>query len=257
MKSRICLGCCHGILQPNAGDWNCDLFCSGDCAALNWAQNYNVPAAFTKTIESKIPNQKGVARALSWAKSLVDFKAKHQFGLVCHGRTSGNGKTRTGTLAQMQLIGHGHEFGWAWMGSEKEERLMSEDWSGCGQWLSAMSFKTKHLKVCRKSEERAKWFESLCYCDVLLLDDIDKISASEGLLETLFGVLDYRLHSEKVTIMTTNLVGEELAGEWTVGAGSKTDDRYGKALVRRIREECLCLNFDIAIGKPNVIPMSA
>ena len=115
-----------------------------------------------------------------------------------------------------------------------------------GLWLNVGRFRERYMRVMKLAEEKADWIWELSNTDMLFLDDLDKLKPSEGLLELVFAVLDDRLSNNKTTILTTNLDGEELAQRW--------GDEVGPYLVRRLRDFCLCINFD-ADGSRGIVPV--
>ena len=231
-----CTRCRRGFEGDNDLD-NFDnvMFCSGECSFTDWTMVSKVPIAYLRTDPARIPNQAGLKLALTWADQ------RDGTGLVIHGEGCGTGKTRTATLAY-------REFGIrSWYGREDHDSYLDDNGNHLGFWRSASDLKAEYLAVCRKSEERAAWFKRICDARILLLDDVDKISASDGMMETLFGILDTRLHNNSATIVTTNKTGDELI--------EKFGDEFGPPIVRRLRDLCLCLNFDAKESSALIIPM--
>jgi DNA replication protein DnaC len=89
----------------------------------------------------------------------------------------------------------------------------------------------------RDAESKAEWQSDLSRVSILFIDDVDKLKPSEGLMELVFAVLDDRLSFGRPTILTTNLTGNSLAERW--------GEEVGPYLVRRIRDFCLTVDFDV------------
>lgn len=164
---------------------------------------------------------------------------KHLPGLLSFGQKSGTGKTRVALLAAVKRV--------RWHG-EQEEAEDNAKGTYAGFWFSVGKFAQRYLELARDPGEKAKWLKQLMEVDVLVLDDIDKIRPTEGMLELLYSVLDHRLGQDcEATILTTNLVGVELSERWGT--------EYGPYLVRRIRERCLCIDFDKEALPQNILDL--
>ena len=79
------------------------------------------------------------------------------------------------------------------------------------------------------------WIEKLAETDILFFDDLGKGRFTERVEAELFGLIELRLANLRPVIVTTNFVGDGLAGKLT-------DDRGGP-LVRRLREFCEGITF--------------
>jgi DNA replication protein DnaC len=150
------------------------------------------------------------------------------FGLLCHGTISGTGKTRVATQAAGILAG-------CWFMCDEAGNEKFDD-NPAGIWINFHRFRCEYGEIMRDAEARSRYQRELADCNVLMLDDIDKLKPSEGLVELIFGVLDERFSNGNDTIMTTNSCGAALAERW---------GEHGPYLVRRIRDFCVCVDFDL------------
>ena len=88
--------------------------------------------------------------------------------------------------------------------------------------------------------EVARFVELCRICDVFLLDDLGqtKFITQDGqstqISEFLFEALEYRVSNGYPTIVTTQLVGRDIAARW---------GDYGKSFARRLREKFNCIPF--------------
>jgi hypothetical protein len=107
-----------------------------------------------------------------------------------------------------------------------------------GVWINAIRFRQRYLETMHftQAAARARWIDKLSHCTALLFDEIDKLKASEGLAEILYGILDERLSDDRLTILTTNSTGPELQAKW--------GEEYGPYLVRRLRDFCRSIDCD-------------
>ncbi|MFO1476132.1 MAG: hypothetical protein U1F98_05715 [Verrucomicrobiota bacterium] len=103
-------------------------------------------------------------------------------------------------------------------------------------WFNTHRFREQYRRVVRDEAAKADWQWDLAHTRTLFLDDVDKLTPSDGLLELIFGVLDERFNEKHVTIITTNLNGPKLEARW----GSD----LGPYLVRRLRDHTLPICFD-------------
>jgi len=79
--------------------------------------------------------------------------------------------------------------------------------------------------------------DELVSCNLLLLDDVFKAKPTERVEELLFSVVDERSEWCRPCIITLNDTGESLLSRLT-------PDR-GPALIRRMREHCTSIKFDV------------
>ncbi len=234
LKTSIikCLQCGkpYDELAPEFQDLGCfSNFCSLKCSIFNWQCSINLPRTFRNFDSSLLQCAPQITAVEQWISDRSNYQGKP--GLLCHGIESGAGKTRVGTYAACRLIGED------WSGTADEQQTITDGCGYEGLWFNVVKFKADYLRVHRDGEERGKWSEMLAGTRVLFLDDVDKIKPSEGLLEVLFGVLDARLTDSRTTILTTNLTGETLERRW--------GDEFGPYLIRRLRDYCLTLDFDL------------
>ncbi len=154
-------------------------------------------------------------------------------GLLLHSVRSGTGKTRVAThLACLAMFRR-------WKGNAVRQDYESRRiYAPLGLWLNARRFRQGYQETMHfaKAADRVAWLDVLCRCGVLVLDEPDKLKPSEGLVETLYGILDERLSNCRLTIITANASRRELERRW--------GEEYGPYLVRRLREFCLAIDFD-------------
>ncbi len=77
-------------------------------------------------------------------------------------------------------------------------------------YLSARQLDTRLLKASKQEDTDQEEIERLSEVDLLLIDDIDKVSASERFKLQLFEIIDGRLKNKKPTIITSNCMPTEL-----------------------------------------------
>lgn len=202
----------------------------------------NVPPYLRETDIGKLPlAAKQIEDALKWQNSDAD-QDDYRPGLLPFGKNSGTGKTRTSLIVAAKSV--------MWNGEDYEREKRNPEGEFSGLWYSVGKFAQQYSEVARDMAAKSKWLKQMMVADTLVLDDIDKIRPTEGMLEFLFAVLDHRLNQKyEPTILTTNLVGEELAERW--------GPEYGPYLVRRIRERCLALDFDMEAQPSNVVQIDA
>ncbi len=82
------------------------------------------------------------------------------------------------------------------------------------------------LECERRAFKRAGWIRKLCSLDLLGFDDIDKMCLTKDMEAALFDLIDNRVAHEKPCFFTHNSDGATLEMKF----------RFGKALVRRMRE---------------------
>lgn len=146
---------------------------------------------------------------------------------MLHGKISGTGKTMMGTNVLLRMGAAD------WFGREQAEEYSDI----AALWFSAPRFRLKYLDVCKDNDARQTWIEELNRAYTLMIDDIDKLKATEGLSELIYGVLEERFTHGWRTILTANSGGRLLEDHFGEG--------YGPYIVRRIRDFCLCLDFDV------------
>ncbi len=176
---------------------------------------------FDPTLPSCGPERIKIAE--DWIQSRLKIRGDRP-GLLLHSVRSGTGKTRVAThVATLGILPR-------WRGPCHP--------SSSGLWLNARRFRQKYQETMHFSEsrERAAWVDKLCGCDLLVLDEPDKLKTSDGLTEVIYRILDERFAQGNSTILTTNAGGQELEKRW--------GPQYGPYLVRRIRDFCLSINFD-------------
>jgi len=80
-----------------------------------------------------------------------------------------------------------------------------------GVWQNARRSRQKYQETMHfsKSAERGSWVDELCNCELLVLDELDKLKPSEGLLEIIYSVLEARFHGYSLTILTTKMSGKD------------------------------------------------
>ncbi len=93
-------------------------------------------------------------------------------------------------------------------------RKLLEKIKGCGyfwpSYLSARQLDTRLLKASKREDTDQEEIERLIALDLLFIDDIDKISASERFKLQFFEIIDGRLKNKKPTIITSNCMPTEL-----------------------------------------------
>jgi hypothetical protein len=119
------------------------------------------------------------------------------------------------------------------------------------------------LEFARKVSEKAKandldeYLQSLVDPEILLFDDLDKKTNSEGKMsptvqQALFDLIERRTTAGEdytsVTWITMNSNGADFA--------TRFDDDIGPYLIRRLRERFIAINFDPLI-QPNVLQLEA
>ena len=80
------------------------------------------------------------------------------------------------------------------------------------------------------SDEVGRWVGHHLGCDLLLLDDVFKCKLTDSFESLLFALVDKRCEQRRPLLVTTNDVGETMAGRMAA-------DR-GEPLVRRLRDYC-------------------
>jgi hypothetical protein len=218
-----------------------DLFCSHKCAGINWAI-YNphgvVPVEYRETDE-KLVDADRLAAVMRWAwqhrfldsESQDEIRRQKTYGLLLHGYQPGTGKTRIGTLAAMFCAGA------SWFGSDEQEDY-GQDFQGTGLWLSPGKLRERYNSG---FEQREQLRSAMFYTGVLMLDDLDKLNVTvkdggSGISELIHTVIDERLHSRRITIITCNSSGPRLA--------EKLGGDVGEYTVSRIRRLGTIINFD-------------
>ena len=219
--------------QPRFSESN---FCSMACAQSElhgYLQGYGVlPISFQYPYQKldRIARLNGsvLKTAIAWS-DFLEWDGGPKDGLLLHGKISGTGKTRIGSVAfHLDIL--------TCFGGEKETERR---WRRTDPfvWMSAGKLTSSYQQVCMKAQHKADLQANLTKCETLFLDDLDKVKPTEGLMEMLFSVIDDRFSSDEGrTIITTNLTGPELAERW-----GKT---YGPYLVRRLADYCTKLNCD-------------
>jgi gluconate kinase len=144
---------------------------------------------------------------------------------------SGTGKTSVGTSAFNEKA-----IQW-WEGRDLQRKNVKDGEPSIALWLNVGRFQRRYLEVASEMSEKAEWQCELSETSLLFIDDVDKLKPTAGLLELVYAVLDERLSSRRTTILTTNLSGKSLADRW--------GEEYGPYLVRRIRDFCLTVDFDL------------
>ena len=79
------------------------------------------------------------------------------------------------------------------------------------------------------------WIERLARTDIVFFDDLGNDRVTERVESELFGVVERRIANCLPLLITTNHIGDTLAAKFTPDTGA--------ALVRRLREFCLCVVF--------------
>ncbi len=241
-KDHRCLGC-HKAFDEIHGVGACwtDDFCSLRCAAWNWQCYAEVPPTFWQTKLEELKCLDQIAAVQGWIKSHEIGRSHNDAlpGLLLYGAVSGTGKTRLGTYAASQVAGE-----W-WSGEKEAQKAETRDDFYTGFWFSVGRFRERYLEVAKELKPKGDWMHQLSTCEVLFLDDVDKLKPSDGLLELLFSIIDNRLSNGATTILTTNLSGDSLGERW--------GNEYGPYLVRRLREFCLCLDFDVADAAEGIV----
>lgn len=85
------------------------------------------------------------------------------------------------------------------------------------------------------------WVDFLCSTEVLILDDLGKAPRTDRFVSELFHVIDTRLNEERPILISTQLEGEEIAGQIT--RGIHEGGHTAGALVRRLRDACEVVQF--------------
>jgi hypothetical protein len=80
-----------------------------------------------------------------------------------------------------------------------------------------------------------RWISELCAVDAVLLDDLGKAKMTERVEAELFGLVEKRAANFKPLLVTTNFTGQLLL--------QKLSEGTGPALVRRLRDFCITINF--------------
>ena len=81
-----------------------------------------------------------------------------------------------------------------------------------------------------RNSDGTRWFDGLCVCSVLFLDDLGKVPATERVEAELFGVIETRIAHERPILATTNAAGAELTARLSADRGAP--------MIRRLREFC-------------------
>ncbi len=239
---------CQESYDPEAPElereerWQPSDFCSLRRATRDW-RNFatgKIPLGYFDTDPERLNCKAQIREVQRWIDDRLMLRGSH--GLLLHGQLSGTGKTRLGTLAfNAEVLRQ-------WSGRKAEERnIRTGEDSPSGLWFNINGFLTQYRRLMRDAEQKGLWQEELTSAYVLFLDDVDKMKPTEGLTELLFAIFDDRLSNCRETILTTNLNGEALAARW--------GEEVGPYLVRRLRDYCLCIDFDQAGEVSNVIPL--
>lgn len=234
-------GECAHCLEPIEDHWDTsgnlahEWFCSRKCLFKSWLDWQEVPLTFW-TFDPQRPScgPDRIRIAEEWLHAPHGSDQEDQPpGLLLHSVRSGTGKTRVAThLACLAMLRR-------WKGHAMRQYCECyQIYPRLGLWLNARRFRQRYQETMHfaKAAERVGWLEVVSQCGLLVLDEPDKLKPSEGLVETLYGILDERFSNYRLTIITTNARGRELERRW--------GDEYGPYLVRRLREFCLAIDFD-------------
>lgn len=163
-----------------------------------------VPTVFRKTDRSKLPHPEKLDAALQWKFGPM--------GLLLYGPT-GCGKSRV-----------------AWE-IAKREILDGRNVRN----LTALELSRYPSMLMGDGSEAASFADGIIHSELLILDDVFKAKPTERVEELLFSVIDERGQWERPCIVTLNDTGETLSARLS-------SDR-GPALIRRLREHCLTIQF--------------
>lgn len=139
-------------------------------------------------------------------------------GLLLVGPT-GTGKTRCVWMLLRQLLGQ-----------RPETRIVAFDGLG---WGIAVS------KAYGDPEYTERWFDKVCQCDVLFLDDLFKAKMTEAQEQAVYGVFERRSAQMLPIIVTMNSTGKMILDRMTDQGRA---DR-GEPLLRRMAEFCDVIHF--------------
>ena len=162
------------------------------------------PPLYRDTDLSRLP-QKQLKDAMAW-----EYGPE---GLLFHGPT-GTGKTRIAWQV-LKKINDGHKVIRAFDSTDFVNQCSSKFYDGSG----------------------SKWIEKLIKCQLLFIDDLGNEPSGERGAGEIFHIIKRRGEEMLPVIITTNSVGQELAGKLR-----GPEDR-GSALVRRLREFCTPIAF--------------
>jgi len=160
--------------------------------------------SFKNTSREKLPNPEKLDVALRW-----QYGAK---GLLVYGPT-GAGKSRIiWEIAKREIL-NGRQI----------------------KNLNAYELTKYPSLLMAGNAEAVNFSDGLVNCDLLILDDVFKAKATERIEELLFSVIDERGAWERPCLVSLNDTGETLKERLST-------DR-GPALIRRLREHCVSLQF--------------
>jgi hypothetical protein len=162
------------------------------------------PSLYRDSDRARLP-QKQLAEVEAWRYGPQ--------GLLLHGET-GKGKSRCAWILLRRLY-------------------VEEDiWP---KVFNAADFAHAITKNFNADANPERWLENVCTAKLVFFDDFGKCRLTERGESELFGIIEYRMAAELPVIITTNFMGESLAG------CMRPD--IGVALVRRLRESSHCIAF--------------
>lgn len=88
-----------------------------------------------------------------------------------------------------------------------------------------------------RSGNGPEWIQSITDCQVLYIDDIDKMVMTERVQSELYNVIERITASGGRLIVSSNLVGDQFVNLFL--------PHIGPAIARRIREFCIPVNFSV------------
>jgi DNA replication protein DnaC len=143
-------------------------------------------------------------------------------GLVFHGPPR-TGKTQLACELTRRLLG-------------SKDELADAKFISAVQWCSAASAKAKACELDGWAQELLSYaWRTDCEPGVVIIDDIDKVRATPSIQSELFNLLETITANEMTLIVTTNTTAGALA--------NKFDPEFGRAIVARIMEFCVPVNF--------------